>query len=155
MSDRLQRSTTNRQWSGVCGGIAEYFQIDATVVRAFFVIATIFSGGLFFLVYIALIIVMPLPGRSGPFDATTPPTAGTASDPSATTTLPPSTAQSYGPSPEAARRRREGVGWLLIALGAVFLLANAGMFRLIDFRYVWPLALIALGAFIILQRTRL
>jgi ribose transport system permease protein len=42
----------------------------------------------------------------------------------------------------------------MIALGVVFLLANAGVFRFIDFRYVWPIAIIALGAFIILQRTR-
>ena len=150
MTERLQRSTTNHRWTGVAGGIAEYFQIDPTLVRVFFVLATVFTGGLFLLVYIALVIVMPMPGRPGPLDPVTPPT-GTASDPDATRALPSAT---YTTSPEAAARRREGAGWLLVALGAVFLLANAGAFRFVDFRLIWPLALIVLGAFILLQRSR-
>ena len=155
MPDRLQRSTTNRVWSGVAGGVADYFQIDPTLVRVIFVIATILTGGLFFIVYIALIVIMPLPGQRGPFDSatTTPPASGAAGDPSSTTAMTPSTTP-YQHSPEAAARRREGAGWLLLALGVVFLLANAGAFRLVDLRYLWPLALIALGAFIVLQRSR-
>jgi phage shock protein C len=152
--DRLQRSTTNRQWTGVAGGIGEYFQIDPTLVRVFFVLATIFTGGLFFLVYIALVLIMPIPGRPGPLDPGVPPPSGTGSDPNATTALPPSTSGTYQYSSEAARRRREAAGWLLVALGVVFLLANAGAFHFIDFRYVWPIAIIALGAFILLQRSR-
>ena len=155
MPDRLQRSTTNRVWTGVAGGIAEYFQIDPTLVRVLFVIATILTGGLFFIVYIALIVLMPLPGQRGPFDSstTTPPASGTATDPASSSSLTPSS-MPYRHSPEAAARRREGAGWLLVALGVVFLLANAGAFRFVDFRYIWPIALIALGAFIVLQRSR-
>lgn len=155
MPDRLQRSTTNRVWTGVAGGIAEYFQIDPTLVRVLFVIATILTGGLFFIVYIALIVLMPLPGQRGPFDSstTTPPASGTATDPASSASLTPSS-MPYRHSPEAAARRREGAGWLLVALGVVFLLANAGAFRFVDFRYIWPIALIALGAFIVLQRSR-
>ena len=33
MSTRLERSTTNRVVAGVCGGIAEFLQVDATLVR--------------------------------------------------------------------------------------------------------------------------
>jgi len=146
MPDRLQRSTTNRVWTGVAGGIAEYFQIDPTLVRVLFVIATILTGGLFFIVYIALIVLMPLPGQRGPFDSST-------TTPPASASLTPSS-MPYRHSPEAAARRREGAGWLLVALGVVFLLANAGAFRFVDFRYIWPIALIALGAFIVLQRSR-
>ncbi|HYY55089.1 MAG TPA: PspC domain-containing protein [Candidatus Dormibacteraeota bacterium] len=155
MPERLQRSLTDRQWTGVCGGIAEYFQIDSTLVRAFFVVATILTAGFFFLVYIALIIVMPLPGRAGPFDTSAPPPSGTGAAADATTPLPPaSTPARTPPSPEAARRRRDAAGWFLIAIGIVFLLSNAGAFRFVDFRYIWPIALIAIGAFVILQRTR-
>ena len=150
MPERLERSLTNRMWSGVCGGIAEYFSVDAGVVRAFFVIATILTAGLFLIVYVALIVIMPLPGRPGPFDATPPPPAQSSADPGETQVLPPSRPH----TPEEAARRRQGVGWLLVALGVIFLLANAGAFRFIDFRYVWPIALIALGAFIVLQRSR-
>ncbi len=147
MPDRLERSTTNRMWSGVAGGIAEYFQIDPTVVRAFFVIAAILTGGLFLLVYIALIILMPLPGRPAPGRSTPPESAAT----DATPRVGPLQA---GEEPEAAERRREAAGWLLVALGVIFLLANVGVFRFIQWNFVWPLALIALGVFIILQRSR-
>ena len=40
----LRRSTTDKQIAGVCGGMAEYFQVDATVVRLFWVILSIFCG---------------------------------------------------------------------------------------------------------------
>ncbi len=40
----LRRSTTDRQIAGVCGGLAEYFEVDVTAVRLVFVIASIFCG---------------------------------------------------------------------------------------------------------------
>jgi len=40
----LRRSTTDRQIAGVCGGLAEYFQVDVTAVRLLWVIASIFCG---------------------------------------------------------------------------------------------------------------
>jgi len=42
---RLYRSRTNKKIAGVCGGIAEYFDIDPTVVRVIFVILLL-PGGL-------------------------------------------------------------------------------------------------------------
>lgn len=55
---KLMRSTTDRMVAGVCGGLAEYFNIDATLVRALFVIVTLF-GGSGILIYLILWIVMP------------------------------------------------------------------------------------------------
>ena len=40
----LRRSTTDKQIAGVCGGLAEYFQVDATVVRLLWVVLSIFCG---------------------------------------------------------------------------------------------------------------
>lgn len=55
---KLYRSNTERMISGVCGGLAEYFDIDPTVVRLIFVAATLLGGpGL--LAYIILLILMP------------------------------------------------------------------------------------------------
>ena len=57
---KLQRSTTNKQIAGVCSGLAEYFDIDATLIRVGFVLASVFTG--FFpgiIAYIILIVVMP------------------------------------------------------------------------------------------------
>ncbi|MDO5032940.1 PspC domain-containing protein [Corynebacterium sp.] len=59
MSDkRLTRSTTDAYLGGVCGGIAQTYNLDPTLVRILFVVATLlgFSG---VLLYIILWIVMP------------------------------------------------------------------------------------------------
>jgi phage shock protein PspC (stress-responsive transcriptional regulator) len=59
MAKKLKRSQTNRTLTGVCGGIAEYFNIDATLVRVLFVIATILGIGAPVVIYIILIFLMP------------------------------------------------------------------------------------------------
>jgi phage shock protein C len=41
---RVLRSTTNRWLAGVCGGLAEYFKVDANLVRLAFVVLTICWG---------------------------------------------------------------------------------------------------------------
>jgi len=41
---RLRRSTTDRQIAGVCGGMAEYFDTDPTLVRLIWVVLSIFGG---------------------------------------------------------------------------------------------------------------
>ncbi|MCC6614629.1 MAG: PspC domain-containing protein [Anaerolineae bacterium] len=61
MKKRLVRSKTDRQISGVCSGLAQYFDLDPTVVRLIFVVATLLGGpGL--VIYIVLAIVMPEEG---------------------------------------------------------------------------------------------
>ncbi|PKP21923.1 MAG: PspC family transcriptional regulator [Bacteroidetes bacterium HGW-Bacteroidetes-20] len=42
---RFLRSKTDRKIAGVCGGIAEYFNIDSTLIRVLFAIAVIMGGG--------------------------------------------------------------------------------------------------------------
>ena len=53
-----------------------------------------------------------------------------------------------------AERRRNTFGWVLVALGFVFLLGNLGAFRLFQWNYVWPLVLVALGVLLLVQRSR-
>jgi phage shock protein PspC (stress-responsive transcriptional regulator) len=55
---RLYRSRNNRQFAGVCGGLADYFNIDATLVRVLFVVLAVL-GGSGLLAYILLWIVVP------------------------------------------------------------------------------------------------
>lgn len=56
---KLYRSRDERWLVGVCGGIGEYFDIDATVIRVIFVLAFfIFSAGFWF--YLILWIIIPL-----------------------------------------------------------------------------------------------
>ncbi|MDQ2952586.1 MAG: PspC domain-containing protein [Chloroflexota bacterium] len=159
MSARLERSTTNKAIAGVCGGIAEYLQIDATLVRVFFVIAAVMTAGLGFLGYLVLLVMMPLPGQAAPFvkTGTTPGTTGTAAtsgtnDPSETTLMTP--AASTPPDPVAADRRRASFGYLLVALGVVFLLSNIGVFHIVRWDLVWPFVFIGAGLLLLAQRIR-
>ncbi len=55
---KLYRSRADRRIGGVCGGLANYFNIDATMVRLLFVLGLLFVGGTFF-AYIILMIVIP------------------------------------------------------------------------------------------------
>jgi phage shock protein C len=53
------RSTRERMWAGVAGGMAEYFELDPSLVRLLWVAATVVSGGLAVAVYILLWIILP------------------------------------------------------------------------------------------------
>lgn len=59
MTKRLYRSRTTRMLAGVCGGLAEYFEIDVTLVRLIFIIATAMSSGLMIAAYIVLWLIEP------------------------------------------------------------------------------------------------
>jgi phage shock protein C len=55
---RLYRSRSDRWLFGVCGGIADYFSVDPTLVRVLFVIFTlIFGSGI--LLYLILWLIIP------------------------------------------------------------------------------------------------
>lgn len=55
---RLMKSR-DKKIAGVCAGIADYFNIDPTLVRIAFVIGTLVTNGAFLLAYVILSIVMP------------------------------------------------------------------------------------------------
>jgi len=59
---RLRRSRTNRVIAGVCGGLAEYFGISATLIRIIFVLLALPGGAPGILPYVILWIVMPESG---------------------------------------------------------------------------------------------
>ena len=58
MNKRLYKSTTNRKIFGVCGGLAEYFNIDPTIIRLIWALL-IFCAGTGFLAYIIAALVLP------------------------------------------------------------------------------------------------
>ena len=51
---RLYRSRTDRTIAGVAGGMADYLEVDPTIVRILWILAAIFTGGLMLLLYILL-----------------------------------------------------------------------------------------------------
>jgi phage shock protein C len=147
MPRRLERSETDYWIAGVCGGLAEYLQLDPLLVRAvMFILAFPFGVGI--LIYIFLLIFMPSPTHAaavGPASA----------DPGAPAPPPAYVGVQRAPlSPEEHERRRYSVGFFLVLIGLVFLAGESGLFRFMEWRYIWPLLLIAIGAFLIVGRVR-
>jgi phage shock protein C len=100
MERRLQKSRTDRMIDGVCGGIAAYFSIDATLVRIVWVLLTLF-GGSGVILYIAAMIIMPKEELS------------------------PASASPASP-PKNHDQNTKFWGILLVAVGAFWLMGNLG-----------------------------
>ena len=58
MAKKIYRSRRKKMIGGVCGGIADYFDIDVVLIRAVFVIS-IFAAGTSLFAYIILWIMIP------------------------------------------------------------------------------------------------
>lgn len=58
MEKKLYKSKKEKIFSGVCGGIAEYTQIDPVVIRLFFVLFSL-ACGLGVIAYIAALFIIP------------------------------------------------------------------------------------------------
>ena len=59
-SEKKLTRSANKVLAGVCGGIAEYFEIDPTLVRVAYAALSIFSAGFpGILLYIIMLILMP------------------------------------------------------------------------------------------------
>lgn len=57
---RLYRSRSQKMIAGVCGGIAEYFDADPTVVRVVYVIGSVFSAAFpGIIIYLILMFIIP------------------------------------------------------------------------------------------------
>ncbi|MFA5833272.1 MAG: PspC domain-containing protein [Bacteroidota bacterium] len=134
-SQKLYRSQTNKVFAGVCGGLAEYFDVDPVVIRILFVLMVLF-GGTGIVLYIAAIFIVP----KKPFmlnDAQTQ-----------------SQTISTQPKNESVRN---WFGIALVIVGIMLLLANMEIFHFFNFledtfEYIFPVLLIILGMAIIYYR---
>lgn len=131
MDKRLYRSRTDRMIFGVCGGLADYLAVDPVLVRVAFVLLGIAGVGI--LLYLVLAIVVPQREI-----AVQPQEAAVESTEEV-------------PLGEVERRRRGGIGLILIAVGLIFLLSNLGVFTWGRF---WPILLIVIGLALILAQAR-
>ncbi len=59
MNKKLYKLSEGKMLDGVCGGIAEYANLDPTVVRVLWALLTVLSAGLGIVGYIACAIIMP------------------------------------------------------------------------------------------------
>jgi phage shock protein C len=132
-SPRRLRRSHDRMIGGVAAGIAEYVDVDPTLVRLFFVLLLILGAGFTWLVvYLVLWLVMPAPApESAPTEA-----------------VPPEPAEHRGGTDPGLV-----FGILLVGFGVLLLANQFVLFRFIGFgaaRFSWPLLLIAAGAMLFL-----
>lgn len=165
MDAKLTKSGSDRVIDGVCGGLAEYFGIDAVLVRAFFVLIGI-SGGTGVLLYLVLVVIMPAPDEIVDGDT------GSALEATIEANV-----QGLGEELRVAgedafdrlraaggdmdeywHHRRERSRWLgiiLLVLGLKLLTENLNLRVLwLDFDVLWPVLLIAMGAWLLKKRAR-
>jgi phage shock protein PspC (stress-responsive transcriptional regulator) len=56
---RLYRSVDDRMLAGICAGIADYFDVDPTLIRLLFVFGFFATGSGLFWAYVIMMIVVP------------------------------------------------------------------------------------------------
>ena len=56
---RLTRSPDDRWIAGVCGGLAEYTGLDATLIRVVLLVATILGAGSLIVIYLVCWLLIP------------------------------------------------------------------------------------------------
>jgi len=154
MEKRLYRSRSDRMIWGVCGGLAKYFDMDPTIVRAI-AILSIFFGSLGIWAYIILAIVVPLENSKATEPKDTIKENVEEIKETATELgreLRSTLAGEEGESGETAKmrhRRRNTLGIILFVLGALFLLGSFNLFWWFRWSTLWPLILVAIGVLII------
>lgn len=123
---QIYRSRHNRMIAGVCGGLAEYFNIDPTIVRiAWVLLGLVLGWGI--LLYIAALIIIPEQSY----------TSGEGQGFSRTYNWDSKTVSLI-------------IGGALIFLGLIIL--GRRFFWWLDMQFLWPLILIAVGLLVIFKR---
>ncbi len=137
--NKLHRSSNNSMLFGVAGGLAEYFDIEPTVVRVAWALLAFASVGMALIAYFVLAFIMPKEES----DSTDPWqiirenlddfTHGAAN---------------IG----LISRRRSLLAVLLIGIGVVLLLSNLGVLWWWKWEVLWPLVLVGIGVVILVGR---
>ena len=158
MEKRLYRSRSDRMISGVCGGLANYFDIDPVIIRIVFVVL-VFGGGAGILAYLIMVLVIPLEESS----VTEPKEVvkeNVAEMKEAANELASEVRSSLKREPEKreevdrGRHGRSVLGIILVVIGIIFLVANFNPFWWFNWDNLWPLILIVIGLVIIIGLRR-
>ncbi len=136
MTKKLYRSRTDSMIAGVCGGLAEYFDIDASLVRVGAVLFTL-AWGSGLLAYVILWLVV----TQKPLESSVMESEGEQK------------ATDEASEPDKLERDKGimFVGIILTVLGALLLMNNYISFAWLSFRRLWPLLIIFIGLMIIMK----
>ncbi|WP_345955040.1 PspC domain-containing protein [Mucilaginibacter sp. PAMB04168] len=139
-SKRLYRDELNKTVGGVCKGLADYFDIDVSIIRALFVLALVLKGS-GVLLYIVLWIVLPKKENY-------------VAQPGVDYTVPPMNPEAEPAQPFVYKTKSKGsfglvAGTILIVLGGILLLDEFNIIPDWDFSHLWPVPLVIIGLMLI------
>jgi phage shock protein C len=153
MNRRLYRSRRDSVLGGVAGGVADYFDMDPSIVRVVWAVLALVTGGIFLVLYIVMWIVVP----EGPGAATVARAAAEpGSEPAATDASAAAPATDWETQEHRLRRGGSGgaviFGVILIGVGVWFLVDQ--YLPAIDSDLLWPVALVVLGIVLLVVALR-
>jgi phage shock protein C len=167
MNKKLYRDEYHKVLGGVCSGLAEYFEMDVTIVRLLFAFTFIVMG-VGIIPYIVLWIVLPKKGYlynqynnptvdytippQNPGGQFAPPPPPFEDNPYRAYTSNPFESEPAGYMPPK-QRSNAGliVGLVLIFIGAAILIENYDLIPDFDFERLWPAVLVLIGAALIMS----
>jgi len=153
MAKKLYRSTTDKMLGGVAGGLADYFDIDSTLVRVLFIVV-VFLGGGGIIAYIILWIVVPQKPYEIPKSSFNQSSSEDESGSNFSSTENKSDSFSVSNGSVAgsmthSNNKQIWVAIVLIVIGGLLLLDN--IFPHFNFDHYWPVILIGIGIGLLLK----
>ena len=162
MNRRLYRCRHDRRLAGVASGVAEYFEVDPSIVRVLWFLS-IFLGGMGLFLYIAMALIVPLEPEPG-FAPVGGPSAEAAPGASSEVPAGPGTglgaagwhaqAATHHHASRGTGRATTWFGIILVLFGALALIdallpawADSG-------RFLWPAFIVAVGAILVAAGVR-
>lgn len=136
---RLYRSEDNKMIAGVAGGLAEYFDIDPTLMRVIFLVILFASAGMAFALYLVLAILIPKKSELEEGEEAKNKEKQDAKD---------NAKEKNRQEPSDTRML---FAFVLILLGFIFFF-NQLFPHHFGFEFFWPLVIIAVGVALILKK---
>jgi len=161
MKRKFFRSQDDKIIAGVCGGLANYFDIDATLIRLFFIFLVTF-GASGFIIYLLLWLITPVSDQQPAIINEEKIKEFSKEINEKIGELKEGIKKSDSEVPaeiekkQVRNRSRETIfGWVLIFLGAVFLFNNlAPLWLRARVLIYWPLIFIFLGFILIVKKSK-
>jgi phage shock protein C len=130
---QLMRSRSDQMIAGVCGGLAQYLNLDPVFVRLGFVVL-LFASGVGLPIYIVLWLIMP---EENGETAVTSDTDHLKVD---------------GPSENGRVSQPVTIGAILLLLGFYFLFREIGWLAWLHGGIIWPLIIIGFGVYLLTKK---
>ena len=147
MREKLYRSRTDSMIAGVCGGLAEHFGLDSSLVRIIFVLLVLVPPCLGILIYLAMWLIVPRAGAETTPQETVRAGAAEIAE----------KARAVGEEVRSTVHRSRVtpgtiLGLVFVVLGVAFLLVNLGfLWASWIWRLLWPGLLLVVGLALLLR----